>query len=346
MRLYIGKNHQRDTTPVQSVFRLAGSDEDALTFALGFLLAHDPDFCAKLVRRCGAAWTAPLKSDYSIHLQEITDIGFGRRDIVIEAKGTRIVLEAKIGSAEPTVGQILKYGAEHRLWNQYATRAVVALTQVGLPTATIERVRSLLSEQGIRFSNVQWYQVIELVLSHRSSDDSEISRYLLNEFVRFIRRDYHMGYYDAEILIQDVNPLNATIFKQGWMYVTSPKDKKAPLYFAPYFTRQGVNSGLSMVSRVRDAKTLRLADTKDVIEAPTPEHLNRWRKGLSMLRERAEKEGFLNGETRLFFLDQPIRFLTSPLTKKAFKRIPNQIPKGFSLGFDDLLKTGSEIVAS
>ena len=38
MRLYIGKNHLRDTFPVQSIFRLAGSDEDALTFALGFLL--------------------------------------------------------------------------------------------------------------------------------------------------------------------------------------------------------------------------------------------------------------------------------------------------------------------
>ena len=42
-----------------------------------------------------------------------------------------------------------------------------------------------------------------------------------------------MGYYDAEILIQDVNLLNAKIYEDCWMYVTSPKDKKAPLYFAP-----------------------------------------------------------------------------------------------------------------
>ena len=36
MRLYIGKNHEGEAAPVQSIFRLAGSDEDALTFGLGF----------------------------------------------------------------------------------------------------------------------------------------------------------------------------------------------------------------------------------------------------------------------------------------------------------------------
>ena len=226
---------------------------------------------------------------------------------------------------------------------------MVALTQVELPTAGTEHIRSLLSEQGIHFANVQWHQVIELVLGYRFSDDSVDSRYLLDEFVRFVRRDYDMGYYDAEILVQDVNPLNAKIFMEGWMYVTSPKDKKAPLYFAPYFTQQGVNTGISMISRVLDAKTQRLADTEDVGEAPTTEHLNRWRSGLCMLRDRADNEGFSNFEARLFFLDRPIALLTPPLTKKAFKlsasskQIPNQIPKGFSLRFDDLLMSGSQI---
>ena len=50
MRLYIGKNHRGKTTkPVQSIFRLSGSNEDALTYALGFLLARDHEFCFKLV---------------------------------------------------------------------------------------------------------------------------------------------------------------------------------------------------------------------------------------------------------------------------------------------------------
>ena len=347
MRLYIGKNHQRDTTPVQSIFRLAGSDEDALTYALGFLLAHDSIFCAKLVRRFGGVPRRSVKPDYAIHLQEVTEPGFGRRDIVIQGDGIRVVVEAKVGDAEPSAEQLLKYGAESDLWSQFTTRVVVALTQVELSTAVREKVRWELSKQGIRFSNVQWHDVVELAISHRPSGDSEVSRYLFNEFIRYIRRDYHLNYYDAEILIQDVNPLNAKIFEEGWMYVTSPKDKKAPLYFAPYLTMQNANPGISMISRVIDTDIVVFADKQDTIgNPPSDEHLQRWHKGLTDLRKRAKAEGFADVEVRLFYLDRPITIATPPITKLSFnkagpsKRIPNQIPKGFSLGFDELLNHG------
>ena len=347
MRLYIGKNHQGDTAPVQSIFRLAGSDEDALTFALGFLLAHDPIFCTELLRRTGVVPRRSVKPDYAIHLQEVTAPGFGRRDIVIQGDGIRVVVEAKIGGAEPSAEQLLKYGAESSLWDQFTTRVVVALTQVELSASVREKVRSTLSKQGIRFSNVQWHDVVALAISHRPSGDSEVLKYLFDEFIRYIRRDYRMGYYDAEILIQDVNPLNAKIFKEGWMYVTSPKDKKAPLYFAPYFTGQSANRGISMISRVVDAEIAVLADKQDVVEdPPSDEHLQQWSNGLTELRERAKAEGFADVEVRLFYLDCPITIATPPITKTSFnqagpsKRIPNQIPKGFSLRFNDLLKPG------
>ena len=344
MRLYIGKNHQESTTPAQSIFRLAGNDEDALTFALGFLLAHDPAFCAKLVRRLHVAGRNTLKPGYSVHLQEVTDRRFGRRDIVIEDGEMRIVLEAKIGGAEPTAEQLLKYGAESDLWNKYKLRAVVALTQVELAPSTREQVRAKLAEQNIGFYEIRWHEILDLVLSHSPSDDSEVSRYLFDEFIHYIRSYYRMGYYDAEILIQDVDPPNAEIFKEGWMYVTSPKNKKAPLYFAPYFTGQGANSGISMVSRVRDTRIVVLAETENLPVPATDEYRVRWEYGLTRLRERAEQEGFAHNEVRLFFLDRPITFRATPLTKKASKstggskQIPNQIPRGFSLGFDDLLR--------
>ena len=86
MNLYIGKNHLGDTSPVQSIFRLVGSDEDALTFALGFLLAHDHSFCTELVRHLRIAPRQTLESVYSVHLQEVTGSGFGRRDIVCQGR--------------------------------------------------------------------------------------------------------------------------------------------------------------------------------------------------------------------------------------------------------------------
>ncbi len=235
---------------------MAGSDEDALTFGLGFLLAHDPIFCAKLVRSCSITLPKAFKRSYSIHLQEVTEPGFGRRDIVVEADGTRIVLEAKIGGTIPTAHQLLKYAAECNLWNRYATRAIIALTQVELPPATREKVRVTLSKQGVCFYHMQWHQILDLVIHYKPSDDSKVSRYLFHEF----------------------------------------------------------------------------------------EHYKKWSEGLSMLRKRAEEEGFLNDEVRLLFLDRPICIRTTPLSKANFnktgasKPIPNQIPKGFSLGFDDLLK--------
>ena len=123
-RLRIGKNYQGDTALVQSIFRLAVSDEDGLTFALGYLLAYDPILRAKLVRHFDVATRRHLQTDYSVHVQEVTDPKFGRRDIVIRDGKIRIVLEAKIGDAEPTSGQLLKYAAECNLWNKLATRAV------------------------------------------------------------------------------------------------------------------------------------------------------------------------------------------------------------------------------
>ena len=152
-----------------------------------------------------------------------------------------------------------------------------------------------------------------------------------------------MSYYDAEIMVKDVNPYNAKIFEDCWMYVGSLKNKEAPLYFAPYCTKKGANSGISMVSRVVGARTVKLVDTQDIFEPATEEQRKRWRQGLCMLRKHSEAEGFSHKLVRVFFLDRPIAFRSMPLSKKAFKatgpskQIPNQIPKGFSLRFDELL---------
>lgn len=348
LKLYLGKNHVGDASLVRSVFRLAGSDEDALTYALGFLLAHDPDFCSALLRLLQIAPRRARDSDYSIHLQEVTDPVFGRRDIVIENKRTRIVLEAKIGGVEPTLEQLLKYARQRDLWDRYSVRGVVALTQVALSEATRRKVEAELGRLDISFGSLQWHQVIDLALGYRPGDDSEVSRYLFDQFTRYIRRDYRMGYYDAEILIQDVNRLNAKIFEKCWMYVTSLKDKRAPLYFAPYRTGRGADSGIYAFSRVLESEVAILYDRKGLTWVPpSDEHRKRWLEGLDRLRERAEKEGFADRRSRLLYLDRPVVLWPSPMSKKSFnrtglgKQIPNQIPKGFSLRFDELLAARS-----
>ena len=358
MPLYIGKKYQGATTPVQSIFRLAGSDEDALTYALGFLLSHDGALCSKLLKLLGIRNRRGLKDGYLVHLQEVTGKGFGRRDIVIEYGKTRIVLEAKIGTALPTVDQITKYATESCLWKQYDKRWVVALTQVEMAAEGQNEIRSQLSSEQIRFKNLQWHEIIELALNHKPSNGSETSRFLFNEFNRFIRGDYHMGYHDAEIHIQDVNLENEEIFRNGWVYVTNPKDKKAPLYFAPYFTKRGgpkgkyPNPGISMMSRVLYSEVVILASKEHIgVDSPSEEHRKRWKHGFQELRKRGEnerknekgKKDWVDQETRVFYFDRPMTISKTPITKKSFneettsKKIPTQIPNGFFLRFDQLL---------
>ena len=348
MRLYIGKNHDEKDgfVPVQSIFRLAGNNEDALTYALGFLLARDAGLCAELAGLCGVKPTRALADDYTVHLQEVTDRNFGRRDIVIEAGKGRIVLEAKIGKAEPTAEQLLKYAADAAKWKNFTTRVVVSLTRGELSRVTRDEVVSELSPRPkIRFEAIQWHQVIDLVLRHGPSDGSEVSQYQFDEFIRYIRGDYDMGYYDAEIKIQDTNPDNAKVFEEGWMQLTSYRTR-SPLYVAPYFTGKG--GGISMIARVVGVASINFADPPDTFEPVTREPVTEaqrqhWSQGLRMLWKLYPQPT----DQMILFLDKPMPFKSPPLTKKTFnaarpskesKQIPQQIPQGFHLRFDELLR--------
>ena len=346
MPLFIGKNHGA-VAPVQSLFRLVGNDEDALTYGLGFLMAHDSSFCTKLLRSFGLSLPRTFVHSYAVHLQEVTDKGFGRRDIVVAADGIRIVIEAKIGRSVPTAAQLIQYAAEKQVWEQYKRRYIVALTQVELSPSARDEVREKLAQLrlGINFKEAQWHNILELVIHHRPSDASEVSQYLFDEFSRYARRDYNMGYYDAEVLIQDVNPLNAKIYEQGWVYVTALKDKAAPLYFAPYFTNANDRPGISWISRVLDIQTgkpANLSVEKANAAAPTDEHRRKWAEGLQMVQDRAIKDEFADSEVRLFYLDRPLP-LGKTISKASYKLnagskiIPAQITKSFSLRFDELL---------
>lgn len=154
-----------------------------------------------------------------------------------------------------------------------------------------------------------------------------------------------MSYYDAEIMVKDVNPTNARFFEEGWLYVGSLKNQEAPMYFAPYFTGKGTNSGILMISRVVGVRAVILADTQDIFEPATDEQRERWRQGLCVLREHAEAAGFAHTLQRLYFLDRPIAFGPKPLTKKALydagitkgKKKLGMIPIGFTLRLDELL---------
>ena len=127
--------------------------------AWGFCLPMTRVSVPKYSRDAWVSRPGLLKDGYSIRLQEVTDVGFGRRDIVIErTPDMRVVLEAKIGDAEPTEKQLLMYASEHALWSQYERRAIVALTKVEIQEAKIHGTRLALDKHNISFHTVQWQE--------------------------------------------------------------------------------------------------------------------------------------------------------------------------------------------
>ena len=363
--LYIGKVSDKSKQPCESVFRLAGRSEDALTYALGYLLARDAQFCLDFLRQCGAVGTKLDRqlsgllddSKYEIHLQEVTDREVGRRDIVIEVGSMiRAVIEAKIGRARPAKEQILKYADDEDDWKSIdptsGHRALITLTRDELAARTKGAARRALRKRGITLYEARWYQVYSLVQEYRRRSESIAMQWMFDEFIRFFRRDYEMKYYDAEVAIQDVDNLNAEIFDKGWMYVTSERDKAAPLYFAPYLTRTRRTEAqyeskyygilqVGRVLRVEDLSVGNLVKTElaSILKADDV-HRAKWEYGLSLIKKRARQEQWkVTNINRLYFLDKPFKIRRLPLTKAAKQPIiPSQIPNGFSLTFEHLLR--------
>ena len=367
--LYIGKFGDKTRQSCGSVFRLVGRNEDALTYALGYLLSKDPAFCVAFLEQCGVVearlhrrWAKLFMSTvYEVHLQEIVDGRFGRRDIVVELEPhLRVVFEAKIGKGRPTARQLLKYAADTGAWNRFkpksACRAIVAITRNKQDTQVNQLVAQKLRRKSIRFYGVQWCEVYSLAWRSFLNGKGLAPHWVLDEFVRFFRRDYEMEHYDAEVAIQDVDNLNAEIFFEGGMYVTDRKDKAEPLYFAPYLTNtirkessyKSPYNGISQVSRVLYVEDLTveefLGTTPDSIRRSEDHRRERWTIGLNLIRSRAMNEAWdRSNVNRLYFLDRPFRLPGVPLVKsKKPAIIPQRIPSGFSLTFEQLLRRRSK----
>lgn len=162
-----------------------------------------------------------------------------------------------------------------------------------------------------------------------------------------------MDFYNIEARIQDMDPLNAKIFENGWMYVSDSYGNKEYQYFAPYFTGECAVPGISMISRVVHVVRYKVADLLakqiELPDAPSEQHRRSWQLGVSAIRARAKAEEWKPTDTgKLFYLDCPETFRTPALTKIAYndtnppkKLGPSRIPRGFTLKYDELLTKSS-----
>jgi len=362
--------HKTRRAHAANVYRLVGRDEDALTYALGHLMAIDDRFMIEVLKRIGVLQRIPGKQhkayrrNYAIHLQELREIGpSGRRDIAIQAggpNGLRAVVEAKIGKGQPDACQLLRYtvGCDcHKLsprtrnqiaqaWENWNEKFIVALTRDSLDSGVRRKVEGRLNGSGIKLRTAQWHQILEVALDRRQQLQVDTPQWLfLSEFLNFFREHYEMKYYEAEVLIRDVNAGNAQVYWEGHMYIGTERFRIAPLYLVPYFTRENNQQGITHVSRVLHVDTAETHDGATAIIqrfenyfAQKPALEDHWRKwwktGLeSITRWYADEEKKGNNWTmRLYFLGEPVKIRETPLKKaRNFPQIPVNYGKNITL---------------
>lgn len=125
-----------------------------------------------------------------------------------------------------------------------------------------------------------------------------------------------------DVMIQDVNPLNAHIYFDGHMYVGGCKHLPSPSHFAPYFTIPAANdptlphveeAGVSWISEVVTVRKVTVRELQRHPESAIDETTHsdscwqRWRQGLQAIAKRAREEPFRTklDPHYLYFLSVP-----------------------------------------
>lgn len=361
--------HKEPRAHTPNVYRLVGRNEDALTYALGHLMAIDDGFMVEVLKGVGVLEKVQGKQykayrdNYTVYLQEQREAGpSGRRDIVIEAggsRGLRVVVEAKIGKGQPDACQLLRYtvGCDcgrhppeaarriQRTWGDHEQKFIVALTRDTLDSEVSRRVLSKLGGSGIELRTAQWHQILTVALDRRRQVQRDTPQSLfLGEFLNFFREHYEMNTYQAEVMVKKDNLLNAkNVYFDGYMYVGGSRDIQSPLYFAPYFTKECVgklpgieSAGISFISRVVRVRQVRLDALKENPECAADYEIRadryweRWQRGLHAIAERARDEDWKDPSCQLYFLSEP-----ASLNRTVVG--PAQIPPGFRTTLFDLL---------
>jgi len=165
-----------------SEYQLIGSDENALTFALGHCLSRDRKFLSAFLKRCQFKG---VTSDAEIHLQKKErDLGIVDLEIIIHDR-LQLIAEAKVGGGYPAVDQIRKY---IKRLNRGIESKVIVLTK-----ATDEKTKSSLKHQfGKHIGFLTWSDILKLSKKLAQQAEQDHSTFNLRTFSAFMKEVYNM----------------------------------------------------------------------------------------------------------------------------------------------------------
>jgi len=163
-----------------SDYQLIGSDENALTFALGHCLSRDRKFLSAFLKKCQFKG---VTSDAEVHLQKKEreskkkrDSGIVDLEIIIHDR-LQLIVEAKVGGDYPTIDQIRKY--IKRLDRGIESKVIV------LTVITDDKAKNNLRRQfRKKIGFLIWSDILGLSKKLAVQDDSTFNLRTLSTFMK------------------------------------------------------------------------------------------------------------------------------------------------------------------
>jgi hypothetical protein len=197
---------------VVSIFRLIGKDENALTFALGYAFSQDTNFLIDFLKHTQIIQKIQGKNylnefvDLSVALQKYNDNNSGIKDILIETKKLRVVIEAKTDNSFPTEKQITKYADNqiNKNWEKHDSKYILILTRRQVNINNYTSIEKKLDEVGITLKFSTWADIYGLLRKNLFNKPSTIQEFILTELTQFITKDYEVNIIEQEVLYRKV----------------------------------------------------------------------------------------------------------------------------------------------
>ncbi len=189
---------------IKTPFGLLGTNENALTFSLGYLYSLCPEFLRKTLYRLDIKnlhYTRFADIEISLQRNRAED-KHGITDIEIRLPGMfHIIIEGKIGFVVPSLEQCERYLSE---LDEPVKRLVIL--QNAEHSHWVERYKKSNSAFKGKLSGLYWAELLEDAVSlFKAYPENSIEGYWLRNFIKFTKEEYYMGSYTHEVWIVSTN---------------------------------------------------------------------------------------------------------------------------------------------